>query len=148
MALKLDPKIRSLNADDETNAACSWRGDTGLNDVDSSIYPTDGTLPCVDLFDRSGDNNLLVADDLADSPRRGRRRCDRQPVSTQAEVMHNCEVRPRKDKRGADLISDGLPAVRRAECGQQCELGLALSRELFEGGSPVIRLRDTLGGRY
>ena len=36
------------------------------------------------------------------------------------EAMHAYEVRPRKDKRGVDLISDALPfrspLVRRANC--------------------------------
>jgi len=33
------------------------------------------------------------------------------------------EIRPRKDSRGVDLISDALSfVVRRAECGQQCHL--------------------------
>jgi len=27
-------------------------------------------------------------------------------------VMHACEIRPRKDHRGADLISDALPFGR------------------------------------
>jgi hypothetical protein len=38
--------------------------------------------------------------------------------------MHVYEVRPRKDKRGVDLISDALPfrsaVVRRAQFNQQC----------------------------
>jgi hypothetical protein len=39
--------------------------------------------------------------------------------------MHVYEIRPRKDKRGVDLISDALPfgrlLVRRAERGRQCD---------------------------
>ena len=39
--------------------------------------------------------------------------CDRQSVSAQvAKVMRVYEVRPRKDKRGVDLISDALPFGR------------------------------------
>jgi hypothetical protein len=38
--------------------------------------------------------------------------------------MHVYEVRPRKDKRGVDLISDALPfgppVVRLAECRREC----------------------------
>jgi hypothetical protein len=39
-------------------------------------------------------------------------RCDRQPVAAQAEKVnakHVYEVRPRKDHRGVNLISDPLP---------------------------------------
>jgi hypothetical protein len=36
-------------------------------------------------------------------------RSDRKSVPTQAEVMHIYQVRPRKDHRGFDLISDALP---------------------------------------
>jgi hypothetical protein len=40
--------------------------------------------------------------------------------------MRLYEVRPRKDKRGFDLISDVLPfgpvVVWPAQCGQQCNL--------------------------
>ena len=47
---------------------------------------------------------------LADDLHRGAVRSDREPVSTQAkEVMHIDEIRPRKDHRGVDLISDALP---------------------------------------
>ena len=39
-------------------------------------------------------------------------RSDRKSVPTQAEVMHVYEVRPRKDDRGVDLISDVLTLGR------------------------------------
>jgi hypothetical protein len=44
------------------------------------------------------------------------RRCDRQPIAAQAEkvraIKHVYEVRPPKDHRGVDLISDALPFGR------------------------------------
>ena len=36
-------------------------------------------------------------------------RCDENMTPLQFKLMHGYEVRPRKDKRGVDLISDALP---------------------------------------
>jgi len=35
-----------------------------------------------------------------------------KPYSDAADMTHAYEIRPRKDKRGADLISDALPFGR------------------------------------
>jgi hypothetical protein len=54
---------------------------------------------------------LVVEAHFADSFRWSCRRCDRQPVPTQTQKVkakHLYEVRPRKDHRGVDLISDAL----------------------------------------
>ena len=53
---------------------------------------------------------------LTDNHHRSSRRCDRKSVSTPEEkvsgIRHVYEVRPHKDKRGVDLISDALPFGR------------------------------------
>jgi hypothetical protein len=62
--------------------------------------------------------------------------------------MHVYEVRPRKDKRGVDLISDALPfgppVVRRAECGQQCNRLRQVSQPLDRFTAVFGELRTNL----
>ena len=56
------------------------------------------------------------------------------------------EVRPRKDKRGVDLISDAAvrsPLVRRAKRNQQCNFGYAEHRS--RSHDAVIRVSDAAG---
>lgn len=59
------------------------------------------------------------------------------------ETKHTYEVRPRKDKRGYDLISDALPfgpaVVRRAGCCQQRNRLRGTSQPLTQGCDSCLR---------
>ena len=69
------------------------------------------------LFSSTG---IRIADDLSRDPRGSNRQ---HPVAAEKVkgIKHVYEGRPRKDKRGVDLISDALPSpvVRRYECGRE-----------------------------
>jgi hypothetical protein len=64
-------------------------------------------------------------------------------------MMHVYEVRPRKDRRGVDLISDVLPFGRLWYCGSEEQFGLRddgspyLKRRQVSAGIGLFRLSDT-----
>ena len=60
--------------------------------------------------------------------------------------MHAYEVRPRKDKRGVDLISDALP-FGRLWYAEPNAIGNAIGAAKFYSRShyPVIRVYDEIG---
>jgi len=75
------------------------------------------------------------------------RRCARQSASTQTKkVIHVYEVRPRKDKRGVDLISDLLP-FGRLWYGEPNATSNAVDYAKFfsRAYNAVIRLYDAAG---
>ena len=62
------------------------------------------------------------------------------------QPTHACEVRPRKDKRGVDLISDALP-FGRLWYGEPNAVSNAIGYAQFYSRShdAVIRVYDTAG---
>jgi len=72
-------------------------------------------LDCFGKYEYLGLAGHEVEAHFADDFRWNCRRCDRQRVAAQADkvsVKHVYEVRPRRDHRGVDLISDVLPFDR------------------------------------
>ena len=60
--------------------------------------------------------------------------------------MHVYEVRPRKDRRGVDLISDALPLSLRNELPSLVPMFEQFSRCMYRG-RPLSDLRFFVGGQ-
>jgi hypothetical protein len=64
----------------------------------------------------------------------------------QIGTMHVYEVRPRKDKRGVDLISDALPFGRLCTASQtQISIAIGYAKFYSRSHDAVIRVYDEAG---
>ena len=62
------------------------------------------------------------------------------------QPTHACEVRPRKDKRGVDLISDALPSAACGTASQTHSATQSATRSIAAGHMmALIRIYDDRG---